>query len=158
MTNKHISVILACLLWGLSPLSFGDQNTDDDKSIQEIKQELAEAGHAVQSYSAAQRDKAVEHVQSALATLDSQIDELQTRLDEQWDQLSESARTKARSTLATLRQQRNEVAEWYGGMKYSSSNAWEQMKQGFSNAYSDLHESWAKAKEEFDQEQQAETP
>ena len=72
--------------------------------------------------------------------------------------MSQSARTQARSTLATLRQQRNEVAEWYGGMKYSSSNAWDRMKQGFSNAYSSLHDSWVKAEQEFDKDQQPTSP
>jgi hypothetical protein len=151
-------LFLASLLWGLTASCFGEETADSGKSLQEVKQELAEAGRAIQNYSAAQRDKAVEQGQVALATLDAQIDELQTRLDEQWDQLSQSARRQARATLATLQQQRNEVAEWYGGMKYSSSNAWDEMKQGFSNAYSALRESWIEAEQEFEKEQPPQSP
>jgi len=162
MPNKHfhkvIPLILTGLLWGMAPLSRADQTHNGEESLQAVKQELAEAGRAIQGYSAAQRDKAVEQVQAALTTLDRQIDALQTRLDTQWDQLSQSARERARASLATLRQQRNEVAEWYGGMKYSSGNAWDEMKQGFSRAYTDLRESWAKAEQEFDQERPAPAP
>lgn len=43
-------------------------------------------------------------------------------------------------------------------MKYSSGNAWDEMKQGFSRAYTDLRESWAKAEQEFDQERPAPAP
>ena len=109
---KITSLILAGALWGLSPLSHGAQTNDNGKSLQEVQQELTEAGQAIQSYSAAQRDKAVEQVKAALTTLDGQIEALQVRLDQQWDQLSDSARAKARSSLATLQQQRTEVAEW----------------------------------------------
>ena len=64
--------------------------------------------------------------------------------------LRRSARQKVKANLKALRQQRNELAEWYGGLKNSSADAWEQMKKGFSNAYQALSDSWEKAKGEFE--------
>jgi hypothetical protein len=42
------------------------------------------------------------------------------------------------------------VAEKYGSLKASSTSAWEEMKQGFSEAYEDLSDAWAKSVNEFD--------
>jgi hypothetical protein len=36
------------------------------------------------------------------------------KLDSDWDRMDQAARKKARATLAALRRERNEVAEWYG--------------------------------------------
>jgi hypothetical protein len=57
---------------------------------------------------------------------------------------------KASETMKALRQQRNRVAEWYGGMKHSSRDAWEDVKEGFSESYSALVGSWDEARQEFE--------
>lgn len=49
---------------------------------------------------------------------------------------------QSRLTLKSLRDQRTQVAEWYGSLKSSSAGAWEQMKTGFSSANSALHDAW----------------
>jgi hypothetical protein len=77
-------------------------------------------------------------------------DALESRVDNEWDQMTQTAREKARANLKTLRQQRNELAEWYGSFKNSSAGAWEQMKKGFSDAYQAMSDAWEKAQSEFD--------
>jgi hypothetical protein len=157
-TRLTTTLFMTTLLLGSVSIGFGEQPPDQEKSLQEVKQELAEAGRAIQGYSAEQRDKAIERVGSALVTLDARIEALQDRIDTNWDQLSESTRLQTRETLTALRQRRNEVAEWYGGLKYSSSNAWDRMKEGFSDAYTALRESWVEAEQEFDKEQPDTSP
>ncbi|MFO7913663.1 MAG: hypothetical protein R6V15_16025 [Desulfotignum sp.] len=78
------------------------------------------------------------------------MDALESRVDNEWDQMTQAAREKARANLKALRQQRNELAEWYVSFKNSSAGAWEQMKKGFSDAYQAMKDSWEKAKSEFD--------
>ena len=51
--------------------------------------------------------------------------------------------------LQALREQRVEVAEWYGSMKASMSESWSHMKQGFSDAYKDLANAWEKSEKEY---------
>ena len=63
--------------------------------------------------------------------------------------MNKAAREKARANLKALRKQRNEVAEWYGGLKASSADAWEHMKKGFSDAYKSLGDAWEKSAQEF---------
>lgn len=64
--------------------------------------------------------------------------------------MSQAAREKTRENLKTLRKKRNQLAEKYGSLKASSTSAWEEMKQGFSQAYEALGDAWAKALDEFD--------
>ena len=63
--------------------------------------------------------------------------------------MDQSARTKARETLTALQKKRTEVAEWYGGLKHSSRNAWEDVKAGFLKSYHELCNAFDKAAKEF---------
>ncbi len=126
------------------------QSGNDTATAQDVKKETEELINTLQQYSAAQRDQAVKEAEQALNKLDRRIEELETRVDDNWDKMSQSARQKVKANLKALRQQRNELAEWYGGLKNSSADAWEQMKKGFSNAYQALSDSWEKAKGEFE--------
>lgn len=63
--------------------------------------------------------------------------------------MDQAARQKMAATLTALRKQRNETAEWYGGLKHSSGNAWEDVKTGFLKRYEDLPDTFQKARSEF---------
>ncbi|MCZ6667654.1 MAG: hypothetical protein O6932_03195 [Gammaproteobacteria bacterium] len=73
---------------------------------------------------------------------------------EQWEEMDQATRNKIQKSLQALRQQRTRVAEWYGSMKSSSASAWEHMKQGFSSAYTALHEAWEESEKEFNSDNQ----
>lgn len=51
--------------------------------------------------------------------------------------------------LQAIKEKRNEVAEWYGGLKHSSSASWEEVKKGFSKSYKALADAFEKAAREF---------
>ena len=74
---------------------------------------------------------------------------MENRIGKKWDQMDQAARREARSTLASLRKQRNELAEWYGGLKYSSAEAWGHVKIGFLKSYKAMSKSFGKAESEF---------
>jgi hypothetical protein len=92
----------------------------------------------------------MEKVKSALDDMDARIDWLETRADENWHRMDQAARQKERESLKELRRLRNQVAEWYGGMKYSSSKTWDHTKKGFSDSYDTLRAAWDKAEKEWD--------
>lgn len=122
-------------------------------TVAELRQEWAEAVDALNSYSAAQREAAVARAKTTLQAMDARIEQLQVQADEQWDELSESARQKRQATLRALREQRNRVAEWYGGMKHSSASAWSDVKDGFIGAYGILNRSFGRALAEFNSDE-----
>lgn len=68
---------------------------------------------------------------AGLADLGTRIDRMESPLNREWDRMDQSAREATIATLTALRKHRNEVAEWYGGLKHSSRNTWEDVKKGF---------------------------
>jgi hypothetical protein len=97
----------------------------------------------------AQRDEATKSAKAALDDMDAGIRRLERKLEREWDQMDAAARKKARATLDALRRERNELAEWYGGLKYSSAEAWDEVKSGFAKSYDDLKGAFGKARKAF---------
>jgi hypothetical protein len=118
-------------------------------SFSEVKRETWELIQALKSYTADQRDTAIQKSKSALNDLDNRIDDLETRIDNNWDTMDKATRQKARESLRALRKQRIRVAEWYGSLKSSTVSAWDHMKKGFSDAVEELSDAWQKSENEF---------
>lgn len=125
------------------------QSSSQKTTIEDVQQETQELLNTIKDYGVDQRDEAVRDTKKAIESVDNRIDTLEDRVDNQWDQMSTSARETARANLKALRKQRNQISEWYGGLKTSSDSAWDHVKQGFSKAYQDLSKSWEKAEQEF---------
>lgn len=73
---------------------------------------------------------------------------LEARVDAQWSKMDSAAREQARSSLKALREQRREVATWFGSMRDGSAEAWEEIKTGFAGAYQALNEAWQKTEKD----------
>ena len=52
--------------------------------------------------------------------------------------------------MEELTQKRNQLAEWYGGMKHSSVAAWGIVSEGFVEAYGVMEKAFSDAAKEFD--------
>jgi BMFP domain-containing protein YqiC len=128
-------------------VSFAAQTSAE--KTKDVKEKVTEAAEAIKNYSFDQRDKAIVKAKAALADLDARIDRMESRLNKRWDQMDQSTRKKAIDTLTALRKQRNEVAEWYGGLKHSSGNAWEDVKKGFLKSYQELRDAFDRAHSQF---------
>jgi len=148
---QWIMVFLCITSLGISPVCLAAAS-DEETSIEEVKQEASDLAEALKNYTVEQRDEAARASKAALDSLDERIDTLQARVDEDWDQMSQAVRKETRENLKKFRDQRTRAAEWYGSMKASSASAWDEMKLGFSNAYGELTEAWEKAEEEFSAE------
>jgi predicted phage tail protein len=130
--------------------SFTSQSSAGQKTTAKaVKSEITDAAETIKDYSIVQRDQAVQDIKSILEDLDARIDKLENRIDDNWDQMSEAMRRETRDSLRMLRQQRNEVAEWYGGLQHSSADAWDDLKKGFSDAYTALTDAWKQAEKQF---------
>ena len=147
--RKANLVFITAVFFAMASISFAAQTSTDQTTTQEVKQKVAEAAEAIKNYSVAQRDEALKKAKTVLDDLDARIDRMQSRLNEKWDQMDQVAREKAMDTLTTLRKQRNQIAEWYGGLKHSSSKAWEDVKEGFLKSYRAMREAFDKAQSEF---------
>ncbi len=126
-----------------------DRQTSD---FQELRQEWGEAIDTLQGYSVRQRDQAMAAAGDTLAAMDRRIERLEARAGEQWSELSRETREQRHAALRSLRQQRNRLAEWYGGMRHGSAGAWEEVKGGFVSAYDRLADAMGRAVAEFESE------
>jgi hypothetical protein len=142
-------VLIAGIFLVMGSIGYAAQSAPDKTTAAEVKEKTAQALQAISNYTADQRDEAVRKAKEALDDLDTRIDRLQSQLSQQWDQMDQSARTKGRETLTALQKQRTTVAEWYGGLKHSSRNAWEDVKAGFLKSYHQLRDAVDKASGEF---------
>lgn len=146
---RSVLVLTVLVMVGASPLSLAE-TTDDKATLTEVKQEAQDLMHAIKGYGIEQRDEAIAQTQSALDKMDKRISQLENRVDERRDTMSAASRQETRAALQALRQRRIELAEWYGGMKSSTGDAWEEMKSGFVDAYSTLGDAWEDAQQEFE--------
>lgn len=133
----------------VSPLSFAAETSGHKTTAKDVSRKVDETGQAIKNYTVAQRDEAIKQAKAALDDLDARIGRMERKLDNEWDRMDQAGRKKARATLNALRRQRNEAAEWYGGLKHSSAESWEQVKAGFVKSYDVLRESFAKARKQF---------
>jgi hypothetical protein len=136
-------------LLAVSPSAFAAEPPGGKTTAKDVSKKVEDTGKAIKDYTVAQRDEAIKQAKAALDDLDRRIGRLERKLDSDWDRMDQDARKKARAALSTLRKERNEAGEWYGGLKHSSAEAWEQVKAGFVKSYEDLKKSFAKARKEF---------
>jgi hypothetical protein len=147
--KSQIRTLILIGIFGIAPLSYA-QSHGEDASIEEVKKETKDLLQVVGSYTSDKKDEAVEAAKKGLDKIDKRIDTLESKVDENWENMSKAMQKEARENLKVLRKQRNKVAEWYGSMKSSSASAWEHTKKGFSKAYQDLQNSWEKSEKEFE--------
>jgi hypothetical protein len=129
-------------LFAVSPWSFAAEAQGGKTTAKDV-------ARTIKDFTVAQRDEAIKNAKAALDDVDARIRGMERKLDNEWDKMDQAARKKARATLAALRRERNEVAEWYGGLKHSSAESWEQVKTGFVKSYEVLRDSFARARKEF---------
>ena len=151
-SNKlRISALLctAFMFLLVATAGFAAEQKQDGTTAAEVKKNAAQTYESLKDYTVQQRDKAVADAKEELAKLDRRIDEMQRDIDANWQKMSAAARKQTRESLDLLRKKREETAEWYGGLKHSSAEAWEEVKKGFSDSYDRLEQAVKNASKEF---------
>ena len=142
------ALALAALL-AAPPLCVAADSPGGKATARDVSRKAGETGRAIKDYTLAQRDEAVRQAKAALDDADTRIRRMERKLDHEWDGMDQAARRKSRAALNALRRERGELAEWYGGLKHSSAESWEQVKAGFVKSYEVLRKSFAKARKEL---------
>ena len=130
----------------LSPLAMPAEPPSPKVTAKELSKKTDGAARALGQYTIQQRDEAVKSAKAALDEIDSRMRSLDRKVDREWDQMDQAARQKARTAQAALRRERDEAAEWYGGLKHASAESWEEVKTGFVKSYEKLTASVARAR------------
>jgi gas vesicle protein len=146
---RHAGVVLAVMIglqtWLLAPRGV----MAGPSTVKEMGRDMEAAAQAVKRSTIQERDKAMARGKETLDYLDAQLEEVQGRMDRNWDRMSAEARREARASLEALQRQRRQVSEWYGGLRHSSAEAWEEVKQGFMESYRSFQENLQTAQDRF---------
>lgn len=145
---KIISIVVFLSICCIVVLYFWKMS-ENKTTTEEMREGLTEAAKAISEYTVDQRDEAVQTIKVELDNIDKNISSLEKKIDEKWEKMDDTAQEHARKTLLELREKRERVGEWFGGLKHGSKEAWEDTKKGFSDSYRKLQDAWKKAKEEF---------
>jgi len=147
--NNLVKVIIASAGIIMASTVFAAQAAPPNTTAQDVEKKVTDAVAAIKTYAIDQRDEALQKAKIVLDDIDARINDLESRLSQKWDQMDQAARQQAASNLAALRKDRNKVAEWYGGLKHGSRQAWEDVKTGFSKSSQDLQDAFKKAYDDF---------
>jgi hypothetical protein len=145
-----IPLCLLVIVPGAQSLAAGEASRDEPVDVEQLKRDWSVALDSLMEYSSEQRDAAVEEAGETLAQMDQQIELLEEKTTSEWEEMSVEAREARVKAMRELQRKRNELAEWYGGLKHSSTQAWAEVKAGFVDAYRSLEEAWQDAADEFE--------
>ena len=147
--SAGLSAAAFALLFTSIVLANETKNTDQTTK-QDVKRKTMEAIQAIKSYSSEQRNRAVKEAKQVTEDLDARIERMQSVIQKKWNHMDQTTQERANDTLKALRAKRNELSEWYGGLKHSSAGAWDQVKKGFVDGYESLATGFDKAEKEFE--------
>lgn len=116
---------------------------------EDVKREARELADTLQSYTAEQKDQAVQEARKALVELNEQIDRVKARAAERWSEMDESTRRETEDNLEKLEEEQGRLAERFEALLSASGDAWARVREGFTEAYADLREAWREADEEL---------
>lgn len=139
LRNLALSLALATV----TQLSLADDT--GKTTAKDVSRKVEDTGKTIGSYTIAQRDQAIKSAQAALADADARMRRMERKMDRERDKMDDAARKRARETMDTLRRQRNDAAEWFGGIKHGSAEAWDEVRGGFVKSYEALKQSFTRA-------------
>lgn len=143
----RIAALCAAISAGTLPAAA--QDTDALTTSDEVRAEISEAMEAIAAYTDQERDQALTEAREALTQLDAEIARREQVLRENWSEMSAGARETAREQLADLRDARNRLGERFGALQAGTSNAWDELREGFSDAWTAFSEAWTAADEDM---------
>lgn len=123
------------------------QDAGAPMTTEEVRAEVSEAMSAIAAYTEQERDQALAEAREILDRVDDEIERREEAMREGWAEMSEEARETARARLKDLREARNRLGERYGALESGTSSAWEELKKGFSDAWTAFSEAWTASDE-----------
>jgi len=140
------------LLFGVASVSMAAHHEGQKTTASDVKEDAMETYDALKSYTLEQRNEAVIFAQKKINKLDVRIAEMRKTVNEKWQDMSKATQEKTRETLDTLSKEREDLAEWLGGIRYSSKEAWEDVKKGFADSYDRMEKAFEEASKDLTNE------
>lgn len=148
LRKRYGPALLACSALIGSPAVLADDVTEPGFT-ENVQQETNEMLNKISSYSAEQKDEALDAAEDALASIDENIDEVQNYIDEKGSELSADTQEQYNEMVSDLRDQRSELQQEYRDLAAASAENWQDAKSGFTDAFRSVQQAWDDAVSEI---------
>lgn len=108
----------------------------------------------VSAYSKDQKEKIQKEFKEQLAAVDQEIVEIKDKAKKMKSTATDETRKQINDQIAFLEKRKSELKSDFKSLQAASGNAWDLIKTGFQDSLGTLKESFKKAKQEFQSEEQ----
>lgn len=143
---KLISIVVISLV---GVFAFSNQGAGEkigkkvDKTIEDVS-----------GYSKEQKDKIQKEFNEQLNAIDTEIADIKAKAKKAKATATEETNKQVNDQIAFLEKRRSELRADFKALTKSSGKAWDQIKNGFQDSITTLKESFKKAKQEFQSNEQ----
>ncbi|MEQ8953716.1 MAG: hypothetical protein RL120_06240 [Gammaproteobacteria bacterium] len=135
-----LTLILGSTVWSVNVLA-----SEDEISIQHLRQQALELKREWLTATADERAAVTSHYDEVMLQFDRRIARLQSHLADNADQLAANTRDYTDSLMRTLVRERRELAEGMQQLRAETSQEWDHIVHSFMVAYDPFFEAWEDA-------------
>jgi hypothetical protein len=140
MKNKTFTTGILCL----AAFAVGcNKEQTTSQQIEKVKIETKEAAQDMKDYTFAQKAEFTEKMQSQLAEINKDLDNLSTKIEKS----GEAVKAEASPKLKSLREQTAKLNKQLDEAKNATESTWDSVKAGSKKAYNELKEGFTQARQ-----------
>ena len=137
--NYFIITLLAAA--GLAGCKPAEKSTAE--RFDQVKEETKAAAEEIKNYSYAQKNEFVAKMQTQLARINRDLDELSVKVEKS----SAAAKAEWQPKLQELRHQAEKLKQQLDGAKNATESTWDEVKSGSKKAYNELKDGFQRARQ-----------
>ncbi len=140
MKHKHFVIGLLAA----SAFAAGcDKEPTTSQQIDKVQTETKQAAQDMKDYTYAQKTEFVEKMQTQLAALNHDLDQLSDKVEKS----SDAAKAEAKPKLQALRVQADKLSQELDNAKNATESTWDSVKAGTRKAYDELKDGFQQARQ-----------
>ena len=139
---KHKNILITLL--AISTFAVGcDKEQTASQQMDKVQAETKQAVQDMKDYTFAQKAEFVETMQTQLAALNADLDQLAEKVEKS----SDAVKAEAKPKLQALRDQIAQLSKQLDEVKNATESTWESVKTGFKKAYESSKDGFNQARQ-----------
>jgi len=139
---KHKTLLLTLL--SVAAFAVGcNKEESASEQIDKVQEKTREAAQDVKDYTYAQKAEFTEKMQSQLAAINKDLDQLEAKIEKS----SDAVKAEAKPKLHALREQAAKLNKHLDEAKNATESTWDSVKAGSKKAYEDLKDGFQHARQ-----------
>jgi len=139
---KNMTLVLTVVCAAALAVACNQEQTASQQ-LDKVQAETKKAAQDMKDYSFAQKTEFVEKMQTQLAALNQDLDQLSAKIEKS----SVAVRAEARPKLQALRDQTVQLSKQLDEVKNATESTWDSVKNGFNTAYDSSKDGFNQARQ-----------